>query len=191
MKAHTQPNMQAAHDKKVAMNEASKALQAVHSPKPAATENKPAAIENKPAAKPETSPVTQAAPEANAVPKSTLKPISLDDLREHITGLTSFDLRGLVEFISATQAGRQVAEANAAREQIAAIARNLGMSVQELVGGAKGLKERKQGTLPGVPVPVKYKHPETGATWSGRGRRPAWVAEWLDAHSQSFDGITV
>ena len=26
-------------------------------------------------------------------------------------------------------------------------------------------------------VPVKYKHPETGATWTGRGKPPRWVVE--------------
>ncbi|MCR4470139.1 H-NS histone family protein [Burkholderia sp. SCN-KJ] len=24
-------------------------------------------------------------------------------------------------------------------------------------------------------VDAKYRHPETGATWSGRGRPPAWI----------------
>ncbi|WP_181952942.1 H-NS histone family protein [Achromobacter ruhlandii] len=26
------------------------------------------------------------------------------------------------------------------------------------------------------PVPPKYRHPETGLTWSGRGREPRWLA---------------
>ena len=26
-------------------------------------------------------------------------------------------------------------------------------------------------------VPVKYRHPETGATWTGRGRTPRWIVE--------------
>lgn len=26
-------------------------------------------------------------------------------------------------------------------------------------------------------VPPKYKHPETGATWTGRGKAPRWVTE--------------
>jgi DNA-binding protein H-NS len=28
-----------------------------------------------------------------------------------------------------------------------------------------------------APVPVKYKHPETGATWTGRGKPPRWVVD--------------
>ena len=26
-------------------------------------------------------------------------------------------------------------------------------------------------------VPAKYKHPETGATWTGRGKAPRWISE--------------
>uniref|UniRef100_UPI0040556D2B H-NS histone family protein n=1 Tax=Orrella sp. TaxID=1921583 RepID=UPI0040556D2B len=28
-----------------------------------------------------------------------------------------------------------------------------------------------------APVPVKYKHPQTGATWTGRGKPPRWVVD--------------
>ncbi|WP_080430456.1 H-NS histone family protein [Burkholderia ubonensis] len=27
-----------------------------------------------------------------------------------------------------------------------------------------------------IPVPPKYQDPKTGATWSGRGKPPAWIA---------------
>lgn len=27
------------------------------------------------------------------------------------------------------------------------------------------------------PVPPKYKHPETGATWTGRGKPPRWITD--------------
>jgi DNA-binding protein H-NS len=27
------------------------------------------------------------------------------------------------------------------------------------------------------PVPAKYRHPDTGATWTGRGKAPLWVVE--------------
>lgn len=28
-----------------------------------------------------------------------------------------------------------------------------------------------------TPVPPKYKHPETGATWTGRGKPPRWITD--------------
>lgn len=30
---------------------------------------------------------------------------------------------------------------------------------------------------PRGPVPVKYRHPDTGETWTGRGKAPRWVTE--------------
>lgn len=38
-----------------------------------------------------------------------------------------------------------------------------------------------------APVPPKYKHPETGATWTGRGKPPRWVT---DAESQGISRET-
>ncbi len=31
------------------------------------------------------------------------------------------------------------------------------------------------GTVVKRPVPPKYRHPETGATWTGRGKPPRWI----------------
>lgn len=39
-------------------------------------------------------------------------------------------------------------------------------------GGAAATPARKRGT-----VPVKFRHPDTGATWTGRGRTPRWIVE--------------
>jgi DNA-binding protein H-NS len=42
--------------------------------------------------------------------------------------------------------------------------------------GSKGGKVKGEGS-----VPVKYRDPESGATWSGRGRMPRWLTpETLD-----------
>lgn len=30
-------------------------------------------------------------------------------------------------------------------------------------------------------LPIKYTHPHNGMSWSGRGRKPRWVEEWLEA----------
>lgn len=32
-------------------------------------------------------------------------------------------------------------------------------------------------TAPKRVVPPKYRHPETGATWTGRGKAPRWVSD--------------
>jgi len=72
-----------------------------------------------------------------------------------------------------------------AREQILHIARSAGLSVKELFGG-KGPKEPKA-----VPREAKYQHPDDSAKqWSGRGRQPGWVKDWLAA-GKSLDDAQI
>ena len=72
-----------------------------------------------------------------------------------------------------------------AREQILHIARGAGISVDELLSG-RVPKESKSSS-----VPVKYRHPEEQSyQWSGRGRQPAWVKEWI-ASGKSLDEAKV
>ncbi|WP_420213361.1 H-NS family nucleoid-associated regulatory protein (plasmid) [Burkholderia aenigmatica] len=35
----------------------------------------------------------------------------------------------------------------------------------------------KSGGRKGAPAVAKYRHPDTGATWSGRGKRPRWLGD--------------
>ena len=67
-------------------------------------------------------------------------------------------------------------------EEFRAKAEAMGLSLAELVGGSAqasrtAAKTRKpQKGAPAAPPAVKYRNPETGATWSGRGRMPKWLA---------------
>jgi DNA-binding protein H-NS len=41
------------------------------------------------------------------------------------------------------------------------------------------------------PVPVKFRHPkDSSLTWTGRGRKPAWVVQWL-ASGQPLTALVV
>jgi len=72
-----------------------------------------------------------------------------------------------------------------AREQILHIARGAGLSVKELLAG-KGPKELKS-----EPREAKFRHPDDSTKqWSGRGRQPGWVKDWLAA-SKSLDDVKV
>ncbi|WP_095589611.1 H-NS family nucleoid-associated regulatory protein [Actibacterium ureilyticum] len=76
---------------------------------------------------------------------------------------------------------RQRSEALAAVE---AKAKEMGFSLNELVGGAAA-KGRK------MPLPPKYAHPENSSlTWSGRGRQPAWIKDALEA-GKSLDDFLI
>ncbi|MGN6230593.1 MAG: H-NS histone family protein [Trinickia sp.] len=57
------------------------------------------------------------------------------------------------------------------REQIA----EYGITAEELGFSSKRTASRKSAGLP-----PKYRDPKTGATWSGRGRAPAWLGKRRD-----------
>ena len=72
---------------------------------------------------------------------------------------------------------RQKAEA---RAKVEALAQDLGHSLAELVG-----TETKSSRAPAA---AKYRHPENPAlTWSGRGRKPQWFVEALEAGRMAED----
>lgn len=61
-----------------------------------------------------------------------------------------------------------------ARTKLEAIAKEMGYSLAELIG-----IEVKKTRAPAV---AKYRHPENPAlTWSGRGRKPQWFVEAVEA----------
>lgn len=63
-----------------------------------------------------------------------------------------------------------------------------GLSLSDLIGSAPasedkrapGKRKAKPAAKKNSPIPAKYRHPENPATtWSGRGRKPQWVVDWL------------
>ena len=70
---------------------------------------------------------------------------------------------------------KELAEARRKEERLALIEivqkmRQYGITLNELMG-------RKSGTQPAAPdTAAKYRDPASGATWSGRGRAPQWIA---------------
>lgn len=72
-----------------------------------------------------------------------------------------------------------------AREQILHIARSAGMSEREI------LRIKAPKTTTKSTVKVKYRNPSDSAQqWSGRGRKPAWVKEWI-ASGKSIEDAKV
>jgi len=95
--------------------------------------------------------------------------LPLDDLRA---------LKMRVDRAIASFDARRRKEALAAAERAA---RELGFNLSELTGGA-GRGRRNAGATGGAGRAPKYAHPEDATqTWSGRGRRPRWVIEQLEA----------
>lgn len=87
---------------------------------------------------------------------------------------TFSELKGLQHDVARAIKDRQQQDVQSAREQILAIAKDAGVSVEELLGNG-GAKAKKAN---GKKVEAKYQNPEDRSqTWTGRGRQPKWMAE--------------
>lgn len=62
-------------------------------------------------------------------------------------------------------------ELTKAKDQIATIMREYGLTLADLAGAGKPAKISK----PRAPVPMKYRDTASGQTWTGRGRAPKWL----------------
>lgn len=78
-------------------------------------------------------------------------------------------LRGKIDDAIRQRRAEALAELEVRRQELVA---ELGLDEHEL--DQRGCPEQ-------VLVRVRYRDPETGAHWSGRGKRPAWLKAKLDA----------
>jgi len=67
-------------------------------------------------------------------------------------------------------------------ERVKALMKKLGVSVQDLAAAGPRVKaaakgRRRAAAKPKSPVAPKFRDPDSGATWSGRGRPPVWLAQ--------------
>jgi len=65
------------------------------------------------------------------------------------------------------------AEISEAVTKVKALVAEHGLTAQDIFGGAK--RGRKAGTR--AAVAPKYRDPASGATWTGRGKAPKWIAD--------------
>jgi DNA-binding protein H-NS len=80
---------------------------------------------------------------------------------------------------------RQIREAQSSQKseaiaQIRKLMADNGLTPADLAGGVPTRKTGKgDQSVVRRPVAAKYKHPESGATWTGRGLKPKWLSEEL------------
>ncbi|MDG0023655.1 H-NS histone family protein [Trinickia sp. Y13] len=83
-------------------------------------------------------------------------------------------------------------KASATLDRIVGLMHESGVTVADIeahLGGKKrGPKPGKKATAAAAVVPAKYMNPKTGATWSGRGRAPAWIASAKNRDRFLVDG---
>lgn len=95
-----------------------------------------------------------------------------------LSKLNLAELKELQVQVSAEMKNREKSDIEKARKDIEAIAKSLGLSLQDLIGAkeAKGDKVRK----PTGKVAVQYRNPQDPSQeWTGRGRQPGWIKELL------------
>lgn len=92
-----------------------------------------------------------------------------------LSNMSSADLRNLQEKVKRELKQRESQDLAKAREQILAIAQSVGVPLKDLVGGA-GVRAKTGSVAP------RYRNPaDASQLWTGRGRQPKWVKEWLEA----------
>jgi DNA-binding protein H-NS len=100
-----------------------------------------------------------------------------------LSNMSLGDLRKLQDQIKLEMKKREHQEVAKAREQIMAIAQSVGMPLKDLLISNRGGK--------GSTVAVRYRHPDNaGQQWTGRGRQPKWVKDWVDS-GKSIDQLRV
>jgi DNA-binding protein H-NS len=111
------------------------------------------------------------------------------------------ELKGLQFDIEKEIKSRQQDEVKKAREQILAIAQDVGVPVAALIkvngasadGGGRGSKSGgKSGGKSGAQQgQARFRNPaDESQTWTGRGRQPKWIAEAL-AGGKSLDDFRI
>lgn len=100
-----------------------------------------------------------------------------------LSNMSLGDLRNLQDKIKQEMKKREHQEVAKAREQIMAIAQSVGVPLKDLLAPGRGGKTG--------PVAVRYRHPDNAAfQWTGRGRQPKWVREWVES-GKSIDQLRV
>ena len=104
-----------------------------------------------------------------------------------MTDLSQMSMDELLKFqadIEEVMKSKKAEELKSVQEELLLLdhkAQQLGSSALELLG-SKGGKATK------AKAPAKYAHPENPSlTWAGRGARPKWLSEMLDAGASIDD----
>ena len=66
------------------------------------------------------------------------------------------------------------AEVSGAVAEARALIAEFGLTSEDVFGGGK---KARTSSIKGTKVEAKYRDPATGATWTGRGRAPVWIAD--------------
>jgi DNA-binding protein H-NS len=99
----------------------------------------------------------------------------------NLSNMNLAELRDLEEKTRSEIKKRQTEEVSRARDEILSIAQKLGLPLKEILGASAKVKTKKSAG--------QYQHPhDAGMTWSGRGRKPGWIKDWV-AGGNNLDAL--
>lgn len=104
-----------------------------------------------------------------------------------LNGLSAAELRTLLEDVKAQLTKAEEAESRQAFEAMMEAAKKVGLTPKELLR-RYGQEGPAAPAAKEAPAAV-YRNPANPAeTWTGRGRKPRWVLDWLEA-GKSLDDL--
>ncbi|WP_321912008.1 H-NS histone family protein [Burkholderia cepacia] len=84
---------------------------------------------------------------------------------------TYTELKAQLEVLKQEMELARITELQTVIQQIRDIVRQYGITAEDIFGRQRALRGKATKAV----VRPKYRDPKTGATWSGRGRTPAWL----------------
>ena len=107
-----------------------------------------------------------------------------------LSNMSSADLRNLQEQVTRELKQRESRDLAEARAKIFAIADSVGVPLKELLSGTASGGAARRGGKTGA-VAARYRNPDDASQqWTGRGRQPKWVKDWVDA-GKDLAGLAV
>lgn len=111
-------------------------------------------------------------------------------MKPELTSLSLAELNALKADIDNHVNSRRSGEVREAYKQAEALARNVGLSLAELVEQGTPRRGRKSASS-GNKVEPRYRNPENdGETWTGRGKQPRWLASAI-SNGASLDDFLI
>jgi DNA-binding protein H-NS len=109
-----------------------------------------------------------------------------------LSKLSIEELESLVKDAQTEVTSRREAERERVFGQMRELAASLGLTLEDVVRQARGKGGAVKGSIAASSgVQPKYRHPsDPNLTWSGRGKRPTWIAEAL-ASGKSLEDLAV
>lgn len=85
---------------------------------------------------------------------------------------TYTELKAQLEALQQETEAARIAELQTVIQQVRDVVQQYGITAEDIFGRQRA----PRGKAAKAPQPPKYRDPKTGATWSGRGKPPAWIA---------------